>query len=170
MSGVSFERLPPERRIAAPSAASAGSCCCCCCCCLHTVGSIVGALTGKAPKLPENVAAVPTAVAGGVDVAPNYKVTKEYWVTLLILCTVGLPILMFATDTRIDRPGEWLLLYAIVLPGIQLAASVIVGLRNTWSKRPGKQERIAHLGSITVRAFIGGLLGILVMVVMFGLR
>ena len=168
MSGVSFERLPPERRIAAPSAASAGSCCCCCCCCLHTVGSLVGALTGKAPKPPES--APPTAVAGGVDVAPNYKVTKEYWVTLLILCTVGLPILLAASDVRIDRPGEWLLMYAIFLPAIQLAASVVVGVRNTFSKRPGKQERIEHLGSITVRAFIGGLLGILVMVVMFGLR
>src|SRR5687767_2171681 len=116
MSGVTFERLPPERRIAAPAAASAGSCCCCCCCCLHTVGSIIGALSGKAPKPADQQ--VPTAVAGGSDVAPRYTVTKEYWVTLLILSTVAFPIFMLSTGTRIHHVGEWLLLYAIVLPAL----------------------------------------------------
>jgi hypothetical protein len=167
MSGVSFERLPPERRIAAPTAASAGSCCCCCCCCLHTVGSIVGALTAKTPKPPD---AVPTAVVGGSEATPRYSVRKEYWVTLLILSTVAFPILLVATDIRLRRIEEWLLMYAIFMPGIQLAATVVVGVRNTFSKRPGLQERINHLGSITVRAFIGTLAGLLIMLLLFVAR
>ena len=168
MSGVTFDRLPPERRIAAPSAASAGSCCCCCCCCLHTIGSVVGALTAKAPKPPENT--VPTAVVGTDRAEPNYKVTKEYWVTVFILATVALPLFIVGQGGDFNEPLEWLLVYAIFLPGLQLLASVIVGVRNTWSKRPGRQQRIQHLGSITVRAFIGGLLGILAMVLLFGIR
>jgi hypothetical protein len=164
MSGVTFERLPPERRIAAPSAASAGSCCCCCCCCLHTVGSLIGALTAKAPKPPE---VVPTAVAGSDRADPNFRVTKEYWATVLILCTVGLPLFAFSQGAGADdfEIEGWLLVWAMVLPGIQLVASMVVLVRNQFSKRPGLRERMQHLGSITGRAFLGGMLGILVMVI-----
>jgi hypothetical protein len=162
MSGVTFERLPPERRIAAPSAASAGSCCCCCCCCLHTVGSLVGALTAKAPKVEETV---PTAVVGTAKVEPQYRVTKEYWATILILCTVALPIGVFSANNDRMEPLEWMFLYAIFFPAIQLAASVVVLIRSGFTKRPGHSERMRHLGSITGRAFVGGMIGILVMVI-----
>ncbi len=165
MSGVTFERLPPERRVAAPAAASAGSCCCCCCCCLHTVGSLLGALTAKPPQQPDTT--VPTAVVGTDKIEPNYKVTREYWVTLLILCTVVVPIVAYAGDMRIKDPAEWALLYALVLPVVQLGASLVVGVRNGFSKRPGRDERLRHLGSITIRSFIGGCIGILVMLVLF---
>jgi hypothetical protein len=167
MSGVTFERLPPERRITAPTAASAGSCCCCCCCCLHTVGSLVGALTAKPPKATE---AVPTAVVGTAKVAPQFRVTKEYWVTVLILCTVAVPFYVFSmTRTQIVEPLEWAFFYAIFFPAIQLVASLAVLVRNGFSKRPGREERMRHLGSITARAFVGGLIGILVMVIAGGL-
>jgi hypothetical protein len=163
MSGVTFERLPPERRITAPSAASAGSCCCCCCCCLHTVGSLVGALTAKTPKTVETV---PTAVVGTAKVAPQFRVTKEYWATVLILCTVAIPVYVISmTRTRITDPLEWAFFYAIFFPAIQLGASFVVLVRNGFSKRPGREERMRHLGSITGRAFVGGMIGILVMVI-----
>jgi hypothetical protein len=165
MSGVSFERLPPERRIAAPTAASAGSCCCCCCCCLHTIGSIVGALSARTPK-PKD-ASVPTAVIGGGEAAPRYSVRKEYWVTLMVLSIVAFPLFCMAADWRVERAEEWMLMYAIFLPGIQLATTVVVGVRNTFSKRPGQQERIRHLGSITLRAFLGTMIGIGVMLPFF---
>jgi hypothetical protein len=161
--GVILERLPPERRILAPAAASAGSCCCCCCCCLHTVGSVIGALTAKAPKpLPDQV---PTAVVGD-RADPSYKVTKEYWATVLILCTVGLPLFAISQGAASGdfEVEAWLLIWAMVLPGIQLAASVVVAVRNSFSKRPGQRERMQHLGSITGRAFLGGMIGILAMV------
>src|SRR5687768_6503343 len=163
-TGVTFERLPPERRVVAPTAASAGSCCCCCCCCLHTVGSLVGALTGKPPK-PETE--VPVAAIAGAKLEPKYNIYKEYWVAVLLLSLVGLPILMAVSGEDLTEAWEWALVYALVLPGIQLAASIVVGIRNTFSNRPGKQERLTHLGSITVRAFLGTLIGILVMVVLF---
>src|SRR5215207_11223308 len=110
MWGVTFERLPPERRIAAPSAASAGSCCCCCCCCLHTVGSLIGALSAKAPTPPE---IMPTAVVGTDRPEPNFRVTKEYWATVLILSTIGLPLFAFSQGGNFDDPAEWLLVYAV---------------------------------------------------------
>ena len=166
MSGVTFERVPPERRILAPSAASAGSCCCCCCCCLHTVGSLIGAATGKAPKAPD---VIPTAVVGSDHAEPKYTVTKEYWATLLILCTIGGPLFVLAEGGGGWRFEEWLLMYAIFLPVVQLATSTVVGIRNGFSKRPGKNERLAHLGSITARAFIGGVFGILAMLLLFGM-
>ena len=165
--GVTFERLPPERRIVAPSAASAGSCCCCCCCCLHTVGSLIGALSGKAPKAPEET--IPTAVVGTDRVEPNYRVTKEYWATLLILCTIAGPLFVISEGGGNWRVEEWLLMYAIFLPVVQLATSVVVAIRNAASKRPGKSERLAHLGSITARAFVGGVFGILAMLLLFGM-
>jgi hypothetical protein len=52
-----------------------------------------------------------------------------------------------------------------VLPVIQLVASVVVLVRNQFSKRPGLRERMQHLGSITGRAFLGGMLGVLAMVI-----
>lgn len=160
--GVTFERLPPERRIAAPSAASAGSCCCCCCCCLHTVGSLIGALTAKAPKPP---AELPTAVAGSDRADPSFKVTKQYWATMLVLCTIGLPLFAFSQGAGSDAFSieGWLFICAIVLPGIQLLASLVVVIRNSFSKRPGRRERMRHLGSITGRAFVGAMIGTLVM-------
>lgn len=170
MSGVTFERLPPERRITAPSAAAAGGCCCCCCCCLHTVGSVIGALSAKMPQVPEHP--VPTAVVGTAAVEPNYTVTKEYWATVLVLALVGFPLLifgMYGTDVFDGEVGAWTIVYALVFPGIQLAASLVVALRNAYSSRPGKDERMKHLGSITLRSFVGGLIGIVFMLPLFGL-
>ena len=169
MSGVTFERLPPERRITAPSAAAAGGCCCCCCCCLHTIGSVVGALSAKTPKAPENP--VPTAVVGTASVEPKYTVTKEYWATVLVMSLVVFPLFMFAMYGAEVMDGEvaaWAIVYALVFPGIQLASSLVVAVRNTYSSRPGKDQRMSHLGSITLRSFIGGLIGILIMLPMFG--
>lgn len=170
MSGVTFERLPPERQSAAPVAAAAGYCCCCCCCCLHSVGSVIGAATAKSPT--ETGEQVPTAVVGRDVRVPSYSVAKEYWATVLVLSLVAFPIVL-----HIWTDGEWLedgggvvaIVYALVFPGIQLAASLVVGLRNMWSRRPGRYERLVHLGSITARTFVGGLIGFVLMLPLFGL-
>jgi hypothetical protein len=131
---------------------------------------VIGALTGKAPKPPENP--VPMATAGGAVREAEYKITKEYWVTCLLLTLIGFPLFIFImSDFRFPdgSAGEWAIVYALIFPGLQLVASVICAIRNAMSKRAGKEQRLSHLGSITARAFIGGLLGILVMAVLFGM-
>lgn len=123
---------------------------------------MIGALTAKTPSPPE---VVPTAVAGADRAEPSFKVTKEYWATVLVLCTIGLPLFAFTQGARSEdfAVEGWLLIWAMVLPGIQLLASLVVVIRNQFSKRPGRDERMRHLGSITGRAFVGGMIGILVM-------
>ena len=131
---------------------------------MHTVGSLIGAVSAKTPKPASEM---PTAVIGTDKAEPNYSVSKEYWVTLLIMCTVAFPLVLVMEGIRVHEPAEWLLFYAIFLPIIQIAASVFVAIRNTFSKRPGRDERLRHLGYITLRAFVGGVIGILVMLVLF---
>jgi hypothetical protein len=126
------------------------------------VGSLIGAATSRAPQPPETV---PTAVVGTAKAEPNYSAAKEYWTAVLILTTVALPI--YAISQGGDEPLEWAFAAAIFLPAIQIIASVIVAVRTSVSKRPGRDERMRHLGSITLRAFLGGLFGILAMVVVF---
>lgn len=103
-------------------------------------------------------------MVGTEKAEPSYRVTKEYWAVVLLLSTLVLPLYMMGKIKQ-GRVEEWALVYAILLPAVQLGASVIVGIRNSFSKRPGKHERLRHLGSITVRAFLGTMLGVLVMVV-----
>ncbi|MDQ3299412.1 MAG: hypothetical protein M3619_22775 [Myxococcota bacterium] len=160
-SGITFERLPPERENVAVSAASAGSCCCCCCCCLHTVGSLLGALTAMPPEAP--VETVPTAIVGTPKSEPKYKVTREYWLTLFLVCAIAFPTLLLVRGYVVDESLEWLLWYALFLPLMQLATSIIVAFMTYSSKRPGREQRIRHLVKITLRAFIGGLIGIGIM-------
>ncbi len=109
---------------------------------------------------------MPTAVIGSDRADPNYRVTKEYWATLLILCTVALPLFGYASGESFENfeLEAWLLIWAMFLPGVQLATSIVVAVRNQFSKRPGKSERMQHLGAITGRAFVGTMIGILIMV------
>jgi hypothetical protein len=114
---------------------------------------------------------VPTAVVGTAAVEPSYTVTKEYWATVLVLTVVGFPLLIFAivgADVFGGSAGAWAVACAMVFPGIQLAASLVVAVRNTYSSRPGKDERMKHLGSITLRSFIGGVIGAVIMLPFFG--
>lgn len=155
MSGVTIERLPPERDAVAPGAAAAGGCCCCCCCCLHSLGGLVFAATARSK---------PMLVA---DPPPDAKtsVAREYWLTLLGLTLLA--TVFMATQANID---EALLYVAIFLPGGQLLASIATLVMSELSNRPGRRERLRHLGGITLRGFIGGLIGFGVMYAIFTSR
>jgi len=122
-------------------------------------------MTAKPPQAP--VATVPTAIVGTASTPPAYKVTREYWLTLLLLTAIGFPLVMFAMGARRWEATDWALGVAIFLPLIQLAASVVVLVITASSTRPGRDQRLRHLGSITMRAFFGGVIGIVVMLPLF---
>jgi hypothetical protein len=163
--GITIERQLPERGDRGVAAAPAGQCCCCCCCCLHTVGSIAGALSARpVPVAPEPIPA--SAIAGPTQV-PRHSATGLYWAISAILS--GLTIAYFYGLERDHvRSGEIAVMMAMLFPGVQLAASVIAVIAIASSKRPGKNLRLRHLGKITLRAFLGAVVGTLIMLPMFG--
>ncbi len=126
---------------------------------------MIGAATAKAPPVPEQP---PTAVAGTPLLEPRYTATRDYWATLLVLCTLVVPLIMFGLGRGVRNwePIEWGIVYAMIFPAIQLFASVAVALAYAASVRPGKRERAIHLGRITLRTFIGGVIGIVVMILL----
>ena len=131
------------------------------------MGSLIGAVTAKPPEQPAH--AVPPAVAGAATIEPRYTATKEYWTTVLVMSLLVFPPVMYViSEGEIDGDGAgvWALAYALLFPAIQLASSIVAAIRMSWSTRPGKQERMRHLQAITVRAFLGGLIGVGVMVPM----
>lgn len=162
---ITVEKLPAERGAGAAPIAAAGGCCCCCCCCLHTVGSIIGAVTAHPPKQPvDDMLAPPTAVVGTTTAEPKYTVWREYWISTLLLCTVAFPLLFLRdVDAKDLTVPAMLLAFAMILPAVQLGASVVTFVITTTSKRPGKSERLQHLSRITLRAFVGALIGLAMM-------
>jgi hypothetical protein len=165
MGAISLQRVPAERDALAGVTAAAGGCCCCCCCCLHTLGGIIGAASARAPKPPEAALEAPIAVVGAKTAEPRYSIGKVYWLTLLLLCAIGAPIVLVQAGAKAEAV-ELFWFYALLLPFIQLATSLIILIMEfAVTRRPGRDERLRHLGSITLRAFIGGLIGIGVMVV-----
>lgn len=167
---ITVERLPAERGASMAPVAAAGGCCCCCCCCLHTVGSLVGAATAKPVDPIGKLQDPPTAVIGTDKVEPKYDVWREYWISTLILCTVVFPLL-FLRDVDADEltAGPMLLLFSVIFPAVQLAGSGVTFAITMSSKRPGRDERLRHLGRITLRAFVGTLIGLGVMLPMLAL-
>jgi hypothetical protein len=145
---VTIERLPPERDAVAPGAAAAGGCCCCCCCCLHSLGGLVFAATARPRPAPE-----PDA---------RTSVTAPYWLSVLVI-TLG-ALLFLLTGSNLD---ESLIIVAVFLPGAQLAASIVTLVLSELSPRPGRRERLGHLGHITLRGFLGGLVGVAVMYLIY---
>lgn len=165
MGAISMQRVPAERDAVSGVTAAAGGCCCCCCCCLHTLGGVIGAATARAPKPPEDALQQPIAIVGANTAEPRYGIGKLYWLTLLILCVTGAPMVLVQAGAKADAV-ELFWFYALLLPFIQLATSLVVlGIEFLVTRRPGRDERLRHLGSITLRAFIGGLIGVGVMVV-----
>lgn len=162
--GITIERLPPERAATMPVAAAAGGCCSCCCCCFHTVGSLIGAAAARAPNGPAGDP--PTATIGGAPTEPKYSVSREYWMSFLVASVITMMILAAEIDSG-DKLLGMVIVYAIVAPGVQLAASLSALVITLVSKRPGQSERLRHLGKITLFSVIGALLGGIVVFAMF---
>jgi hypothetical protein len=162
--GITIERLPPERSSTMPVAAAAGGCCSSCCCCFHTVGSLIGAALARAPKVTPSD--TPVAVIAGAPTEPKYSATKEYWLSFLIGSVILMMILGVYLDGN-DRAAGMAIFYAILIPAVQLGASIIALVMILVSKRPGQGERLGHLGRITLYAFVGALIGLVLVFAMF---
>lgn len=162
--GIAIERLPPERTATMPVAAAAGGCCSCCCCCFHTVGSLIGAAAARPPAGP--AAGPPVATIGGAALEPKYSVNREYWMSFLVASIITVMILAVEL-TGNDKLIGMFVVYAIVVPAVQLAASISALIMTLMSKRPGQSERLHHLGKITLFSVIGALLGGIVIFAMF---
>jgi hypothetical protein len=165
MTRITVERLPPERDAAGAAAAAAGGCCCCCCCCLHSVGSLIGAASAKASRTIE-ATDPPSAVIGASTAEPTYSIARHYWMAVLVLSVlaVGGLATVFSENERMLGIA---ILMAILMPGVQLLASLAALVMSVISKRPGHQERLSHLGRITVRSVFGTLIGLAVMFAMY---
>lgn len=162
--GITIERLPPERSSTMPLAAAAGGCCSCCCCCFHSVGSLLGAALAKPPKVEASDA--PIAAIAGTPTVPKYSAYKEYWLAFLIGSIVLMMILGLYIDDG-DKALAMLVIYAMLVPAAQLGGSIIALVMILTSKRPGQRERLRHLGKITLYAFIGTLIGGVLVFAMF---
>ncbi len=75
---------------------------------------------------------------------------------------VGSIILMMILAVELSGDDKLLgmfILYAILVPAVQLAASISALVITLTSKRPGQSERLRHLGKITLFSVLGTLLG-----------
>lgn len=167
---ITIERQLPERGARGArgahgtAAAPAGQCCCCCCCCLHSVGGAVGALSARArPVDPQ----IPISAIDGRTLEPRHSASGLYWALTAIMAGVLGAYFVAFENHKVDTFTVALMI-AIFLPAIQLAASIVSAIVILRSRRVGKEERLRHLGKITLRAFLGALIGLLIMIPMFG--
>ncbi len=129
------------------------------------MGSLIGAASAK-PSREVSPFDPPTAVVGASTAEPTYSIARHYWMAFLILSVISVSALA-AGFTGTDRVLGAMIVLAMVLPGVQLAASLVALVITAVSKRPGKEERLSHLGRITVRSVLGALIGLAIMFVAF---
>lgn len=162
--GIRIERVAPERTASMPVAAAAGGCCSCCCCCFHTLGGLVGAAMAKPRKIAPPEA--PVATIEGAPTTPKYTAWKEYWTAFLIASLVTIMILGFYISDN-DKLLAMVVIYGMVTPLVQLGGSLIALGMMLSSKRPGRSERLAHLGKITLYSVVGAGLGFILVLLIF---
>lgn len=160
---ITIQRQLPERGTRGAVAAPAGQCCCCCCC-LHSVGGLIGALSAVSkPVEPQ----IPVSAIDGRTLEPRHSASGLYWAIIAIMS--GLASAYFvAFEGQEVRNIEIALMLAICFPAVQLAASIVAAIVIWRSRRVGKEVRLRHLGKITLRAFVGGVIGFLIMLPLFG--
>ena len=134
-SQIAIRVHPPERRRRAPGIAACG-CCCTTCCCLHSLGGLIGAATAGWPRTVE-----------------DRRATVTYWCCLLALFTGALCVGWFSES----RGDPVLLILVLLLPGIQIAASVVAAIIARIIAGPKAPWRI---WSITWRGFVGAVIGV----------
>jgi hypothetical protein len=169
---------PPERRRRAASVIAAQACCCCCCCCcLHTVGGLVGGLVGSllrvrpSPPAHKEDKGEPFPFRRD-DLGPSFTLSPAvvYWV-LFSLLSLGTFLYFFFQDGPANRDLVVAgILTVLVMPGVQLAASLLALLVVAVCPAglmPDKRAAVVRIGKISLWAFVGSLVGMLLMLPLF---
>jgi hypothetical protein len=127
---------------------------------------VIGALTAR-PIQPGAVEPVPVSAASSMSLDAKTSASGLYWAITSLLCGLGLAY--FGLIGEGMRPIEVALAIALGLPFVQLAASGVAAVVILMSKRVGKDVRMKHLGRITARAFVGAVIGIVLMLPLLAL-
>jgi hypothetical protein len=165
---------PPERRRRHSSVIAAQACCCCCCCCcLHTIGGLIGGLVGSllhvrpSPPVPSQDEDSPFPFRRD-EPGPSFTLSAAlvYWV-LFSLLSLGTFLYFLLENGPGSREPIWAGIGTVlVMPGVQLAASLLAVLVAAVCPRglmPDKRAALVRIGTISLWAFVGGLVGMLLM-------
>lgn len=172
---VALTRHSPERRRAhTPATLACGCCCCCCCCCLHTIGGVVGALTGSVLPIKPRLKPVDPDFPfpfrrDELDVEPSlFPPAAVYWLFVWMLSTIvafAQFILNGASDPTEILVGVFIVI--MTLPAIQLAASVFAFL-TVVLLYSDKVTAMIRIGKITLWSVVGTTIGTLIMAALLG--
>jgi hypothetical protein len=161
----------PERGKRSASVTAACGCCCCCCCCLHTIGGLVGAISGSLlniryrPRPVDPSFPFPFRRDELDQEEGTFPVAVVYWI-IVLLGVVAVSAYTFFAGSSGQLDPTMLLWGAVIglffLPAIQLVASllslIIVAVFYT-----DKTNGLIRVGKITLWSFVGTLVGILIM-------
>ena len=159
---VLFQAHPPERKRGSTVLMAHG----CCCCCLHSVGGVAGAVVGSIRRTPDpETLTTPDAVRREEELSAAHRLAvKNYWLAFVICGFVT--IVLTGLLNRQD-PFLGTFLTVLLLPAVQLLASVVTLVRIRVRPPARKQECLRRLGRITLFGFLGALIGCLGRVVTF---
>ena len=131
---------------------------------------MIGALTALSPTIkPTDLqeSALPSSAIKGATLEPRFSANGLYWAMTAMVSGVASAIILTNMDRGNDQIAASVLVAALALPLFQLGASLISLFVILGSNRLGKEVRLRHLGKITLRSFIGGLIGIAIMLPLF---
>jgi hypothetical protein len=161
---------PPERRRSGRPVVLPAGCCCCCCCCLHTLGGLIGGVAGSVsaqeaiPKrMTDPNSPFPFRRDEFETEGPILPATLLYWLLVPIVAFLGAGLFALTNGPNLaDGLLGGAFVMIMVLPAVQLGASVLAVLLILlfYSEKTLPLRRI---GSITLWAFVGSLIGMVAM-------
>lgn len=144
----------PERRKRAQSVVLChGCCCCCCCCCLHSVGGILGAAIGSLPtKEP-------------ITDRRQVSASLLYWLWFGAGTVAAITLALVLGRHKPEASMWGLIAVAMLLPGVQIGASILSLLCLLLSNPDDRGARLASIGRITLYSFLGTVIGLFLMLI-----